>query len=149
MGRVSVNKYVSDQIPTETFLHLLSNDFNALIHGKLDLKERDIRIQQSESFIMAEDGTYLGKLTSNELDTDSLLNEFGPYGNQFSPKSIFNEFGTYGSEFSSQSPNNEFASTPPKIYVNGKLYGYLTVNEFKAGKKISPKHIKQWIKDNF
>lgn len=149
VGHVSVNKYVSNQIPTETFLYLLENDINSLLNGRLDLKEVDIRSNRGESYIMANDGTYLGKLTSNQFDSDSILNEFGPYGSEFSPKSIFNEFGTYGSEFSSQSPFNEFAPTPPKIYVNGQFYGLLTVNEFVSGKKISPKGIKQWIKDNF
>lgn len=55
---------------------------------------------------------------------------FGPYENEFSPKSIFNQFGTYGSEFYSQSPFNEFTSTPPKVFINGTLYGHLTVIDF-------------------
>ena len=83
------------------------------------------------------------------FDDDSLLNAFGPYGSEFSPTSVFNKFGNYGSEFSSLSPFNEFSSTPPKIYVNGQQYGYLTENEFLTGKKINPKGLKQWIKDNF
>ncbi|WP_109699670.1 hypothetical protein [Chitinophaga deserti] len=148
-GHVTVNKYVSDQIPTETFLYLLKDDPDALLTGKFDLKESDIRSKYGESYIIANDGQFLGKLTSNEFDNDSLLNEFGPFGSEFSPTSIFNEFGTYGSEFSGMSPFNEFSSTPPRIYVNGKLYGYLTENELLAGKKIKPKGIKQWIKDNF
>ena len=149
VGHVSVNKYVTNQIPAETFLYLLENDMTALLNKQFNLKEQDIRSGKGESYIIAHDGTYLGKLTSNDFDTDSLLNDFGPYGNEFSPKSIFNEFGTYGSEFSSQSPFNEFTSTPPKIFVNGALYGQLTVNEFVAGKKVNPKGIKQWIRDNF
>ena len=44
---------------------------------------------------------------------------------------------------------NEFSTTPPKIFVNGQLYGHLTENEFVTGKKIKPKGLKQWIKDNF
>lgn len=149
IGHVSVNKYVQNQIPTETFLYLLENDITSLLSKKLNLKEEDIRSIKSESFLMANDGTYLGKLTSNEFDADSLLNQFGPYGSEFSPKSIFNEFGPYGGEFSAQSPFNEFSSTPPRIFVNGNFYGYLTVNEFLSQKKINPKGIKQWIRDNF
>lgn len=149
VGHVSVNKYVQNQIPTETFLYLLENDIQGILNKKFNLKEEDIRATRGESYLMANDGTYLGKLTSNDFDTDSLLNDFGPYGNEFSPKSIFNEFGTYGSEFSSQSPFNEFSTTPPKIFVNGDLYGFLTINDFVAGKKINPKGVKQWIRDNF
>ncbi len=147
-GHISVNKYVQHQIPTETFLYLLENDFNSLLNRKFDLKETDIRSNKGESYLMSNDNEYLGKLTSNEFDNDSILNEFGPYGSEFSPKSIFNEFGNYGSDFSSKSPFNEFNSSPPKIYINGQFYGYLTVNEFVSGKKISPKGIKQWVRDN-
>jgi len=149
VGHVSVNKYVTNQIPTETFLYLLEHNINALLNKQFNLKEVDIRSNNGESYIIANDGTYLGKLTSNDFDTDSLLNDFGPYGNEFSPESIFNGFGTYGSEFSIQSPFNEYSNTPPKIIVNGKLYGLLTVNEFVVGKKVNPKGLKQWIKDNF
>jgi hypothetical protein len=149
VGNISVNKYVGNLIPTETFLYLLENDVNAIIAGNFSLKEKDIRKEYGESFIQADDGTFLGKLTSNEFDSDSILNEFGPYGSEFSPKSIFNEFGRYGGEFSTQSPFNEFSSSPPKIYVKGQFYGHLTVNEFKSGKKINPKTLKQWVKDNF
>jgi len=47
--------------------------------------------------------------------------------------SIFNEFGNYGSEFSSYSAFNEFASKPPIIINdNYKLIGYLTINELKT-----------------
>jgi len=148
-GHVSVNRFVSNQITTSIFLHLLESDIDAIFNRHFDLKEQDIRSSTGESFIIADDGTYLGKLTSDSFDHDSLLNEFGPYGSPFSPKSIFNEFGTYGSEFSTQSPFNEFTSRPPKIFVSGKLYGHLTANEFVSGKKINPKSIKEWIKDNF
>lgn len=148
-GNISVNRYVSDLIPTETFIYLLDNDLDALLKGKFDLKEEDIRANNGESYIKANDGEYLGKLTTDQFDNDSILNEFGPYGSKFSPKSIFNEFGTYGSEFSALSPFNEFSNIPPKIYVNGKEYGYLTQNEFMSGKKINPKGFRQWIKDNF
>ena len=149
VGHVTINKFVKNQINTETFFYLLETDLNSILNQKFDLRESDIRSRQGESFIMADDGQYLGKLTSNEFENDSLLNEFGPYGSEFSSTSIFNEFSNYGSEFSSLSPNNEFSSTPPKIFINGKLYGYLTVNEFVIGKKINPKGIKQWIRDNF
>lgn len=148
-GHITVNKYVPHKIPTETFLYLLENDINAILNRQFNLKEQDIRSNLGESYLVAHDGSYLGKLTSNAFDNDSLLNKFGPYGNEFSPKSIFNEFGNYGGKFSTQSPFNEFSSTPPKIFVNGQLFGFLTVNEFVSGKKVNPNGIIQWIKDNF
>ena len=36
VGHVTVNKFVSNQIPTETFLYLLENDLNALLNKKFD-----------------------------------------------------------------------------------------------------------------
>lgn len=88
--------------------------------------------------LVAEDGTYLGKLTTNEFDSDSIFNEFGTYGSKFSSKSIWNEFGTYGSMFSSQSAFNDFTFTPPYIVASdGTIYGRLTTNKFISG-AISP-----------
>lgn len=149
VGHVSVNKYVSNLIPTETFIYLLENDINSLFNKKFNLKEVDIRAKSGESFIIANDGNYLGKLTTDDYDTDSILNEYGPYGNEYSPKSIFNQYGIYGGEFSIQSPFNEYTTTPPKIFINGNLYGYLTVNNYLTIKRVNPTGIKQWVRDNF
>ncbi len=83
--------------------------------------------------VVASDGQFLGVLTQNEFNSDSILNEFGRYGGEFSRTSIFNEFGRYGGEFSSLSPFNEFTSTPPTIISSqGEFLGYLTKNQFKA-----------------
>jgi hypothetical protein len=89
---------------------------------------------------------YLGKLTSNEFDSDSIFNEFGSYGGKFSEKSIFNEFGTYGGKYSDQSPFNEYASKPPVVIENGKVTGHLTINTaFKDA--ISPVGLKESLKN--
>lgn len=87
--------------------------------------------------IYADDGTYLGKLSTNKYDVESIFNEFGTYGSEFSVNSIWNEFGIYGGEFSIYSPFNEFSNTPPIIYLNGEPVGYLTVNDLIEG-SISP-----------
>jgi PKD repeat protein len=73
-------------------------------------------------YLFAEDGTYLGKLTTNEFDSDS----------------IFNEYGTYGSKYSLQSAFNDYTFTPPYIVTSdGIIYGRLTTNKFISG-AISP-----------
>ena len=72
---------------------------------------------------------YLGKLVTNEFDSDSIWNEYGDYGSEYKQNSIWNEFGTYGSEFSQESAFNDFASNPPQIVDNnGNFFGYLTTN---------------------
>jgi hypothetical protein len=65
--------------------------------------------------IFAQDGQYLGKLSSNPFDSQSISNPFGQYGSPFSPTSVNNPFGIYGSPYSPLSPNNPFATKPPVI----------------------------------
>lgn len=77
---------------------------------------------------VAQDGTFLGAMKS-ELDQGSVLNEFGPHGNEFSAVSIWNEYGNYGSAFGSYSAFNEFASYPPLILINGQVAGHLSVSK--------------------
>ena len=67
-------------------------------------------------YLVSPDGKYLGNLSSNKFDPNSVSNSFGRYGSQFSPDSINNKFGTYGSQFSNKSPNNPYATQAPRIY---------------------------------
>lgn len=93
-------------------------------------------------YLIGADGQFLGKLTTNEFDSDSVFNEFGRYGSKFSSTSIFNEFGKYGSKFSRLSAFNELATDPPYIIDSkGNLLGYLTLNNLKLG-AISPNLIR-------
>lgn len=57
-------------------------------------------------------GKYLGNLSTNRYDPDSVSNPYGRYGNKFSPDSINNEYGQYGSKYSNDSPH---ATNAPKI----------------------------------
>ena len=83
--------------------------------------------------IIAEDKQYLGMITKNEFDSDSILNEFGMYGGKFSRTSIFNEFGQYGGEFAQRSPFNQFTANPPKIFTKGGVFvAYLSANIAKS-----------------
>lgn len=83
----------------------------------------------NNAWVVAQDGTPLGKITTNKFDPDSIINEFGTYGNRFNSSSIHNEFGKYGSQYSQYSAFNEFASEPPLIVdTNGAFIGYLSKN---------------------
>lgn len=83
--------------------------------------------------IVAADGAFLGKVTSNVYDSDSIINDYGEYGSLYSSTSIRNEYGEYGGRYSNQSPFNPYTSAPPKI-VLGNRWVYLTVN-----RSISPR----------
>ena len=83
-------------------------------------------------FIFAQDSDaqYLGKVSTIPFDSDSIINEFGAYGSQFSSTSIRNSFSQYGSEFGQFSAYNQFTQSPPIIvYFDGEdvvLSAYLT-----------------------
>jgi hypothetical protein len=65
--------------------------------------------------IIAADGTYLGKLSANPYDPQSVSNPYGKYGSQYSPTSINNPYSQYGSAYSTMSPNNPFATKAPVL----------------------------------
>ena len=60
-------------------------------------------------------GKYLGNLSTNPYDPNSVNNSYGRYGNRYSPDSINNEYGQYGSKYSPDSPNNPYNTNPPII----------------------------------
>ena len=66
--------------------------------------------------IYSQDGVYLGKLSSNRYDPESVNNPYGQYGNKYSPYSINNKYGQYGSRYSNESIHNPYAIEAPVIY---------------------------------
>lgn len=120
-------------------------------HSPLPPQRSAISARQAPDFadlegavIVADDGTYLGKITSNRFDNHSIVNEYGDHGGKYSGHSIFNEYGDYGGEYSSQSPFNEYASTPPKIYKRNDFIGYLTVND-SLEPRVDPNALRAWL----
>lgn len=112
-------------------------------------KNIEPKVQVWTLILIADDDkkTYLGRLTTNKFDSESIYNDFGTYGSKFSSNSIWNEFGSFGGKFSSYSPFNEFTSTPPLIVDgNGNIFGRLTVNKFVTG-AISPYIIYNVLKE--
>lgn len=90
----------------------------------------DLVTRLEGSVIIAEDGQFLGRITTNDFASDSILNEYGRYGSEVSLVSIFNTYAKYGNEYSRLSPFNPTSRTPPKIVSrSGHFLGYLTKNE--------------------
>ena len=86
--------------------------------------------------------TFLGYLNGSQMDSDSIWNSFGEYGNHFNSNSIWNSYGDYGNPYSQYSPWNKYATNPPGIYDSkGNFYGYLTRN------KSMPKRIETTLTD--
>lgn len=106
------------------------------------------RIMKKESFLLSADGVYLGKLSTNRYDTESISNPYGRYGNRYSISSIWNQYGRYGSQYSTLSPFNPYSMNSPIIYLRGIQYGFLTKNPYRYGKKITPNNLEQWMINN-
>lgn len=64
--------------------------------------------------IYASDGTYLGKLSSNRYDPESISNPYGRYGNPYG-NTLMNPYSTYGSPYSSQSWRNPYTTSAPRV----------------------------------
>ncbi len=80
-------------------------------------------------FVYSADGQFLGIISTNQFDPDSLANPFGTYGNEYNMYSIWNPYGLYGSEYGLYSPYNPYTITPPYVYnIYGVFIGYLTKN---------------------
>lgn len=60
-------------------------------------------------------GEYLGNLSKNSYDVNSVSNPYGPHGSEFSPTSINNPYSPYGSPYSNRSVNNPYATQAPII----------------------------------
>ncbi len=71
---------------------------------------------------------YLGDLSENKLNPDSIFNDLGAYG-ALSPTSPRNSIGLYGSAVSPYSATNSLAMDPPRLYdQEGNYRGKLSTN---------------------
>lgn len=109
--------------------------------------EFETRIRRQESFLLAQDGQFLGILSSNKYQTDSVMNEYGTYGSKYSSTSIFNQYSQYGSRYGFYSPFNPYTSTPPQIILKGQWVGLLTANTFLQN-RLDPHQLFDWIYEN-
>lgn len=106
-----------------------------------------MRVRRQESFLLAQDGQFLGILSSNRYQLDSVMNEYGSYGSRFSSTSIFNQYCQYGSKIGFYSPFNPHTNTPPKIIFRGQWVGLLTMNMFLQN-RLDPHQLFDWIYNN-
>ena len=98
-----------------------------------------------DAIIVADDGQFLGKITTNSIDHASVINSIGPYGSDISSTSIFNDIGKYGSDISRLSPFNDITSTPPRIFKGERFIAFLTTNTIKSP-RVDPRALVGWLK---
>ena len=81
---------------------------------------------------------YLGNLSANEFDQNSIANPFGA-GNPFSSNSVTNEFVRFGNPFSNQSATNPYATEAPQLYdQQGAYRGTLSTNQYDPDSVSNP-----------
>ncbi|MEJ8304336.1 hypothetical protein [Saccharibacillus sacchari] len=85
--------------------------------------------------VYSNDGTeFLGTLSTNRYDSDSIFNKYGSYGSKYSSTSIWDPYGTYGSKYSIDSAFNKYSTSPPIIVYNGQVIAYVSVNKYLRGR---------------
>lgn len=104
-----------------------------LLFAKAGSIKKIARKSIKEPYIIAADGQFLGVVSRKKKEKDSIFNEYGMYGSEYSGLSIFNDSGTYGSQDSLYSPFNELTSTPPKLMYKSRSVGFLTKNKQITG----------------
>lgn len=85
---------------------------------------------EQDSYLQAQDGQFLGRITKDKFDQESILNKYGPYGSPYSQTSIFNRYSPYGSPYGQFSINNPYSSAPPKLFIDGTFKGHVSKNRF-------------------
>lgn len=126
----------------------MGRGFNDVIDNGFNMNDLEKRIRRGESFLVASDGQFLGKLCLNRYDQDGVCNEYGRYGSRYSSTSIFNQYSTYGSVYSALSPFSQYTHTPPKVYLRGQLWGLLTVNTRIYARILNPHELNNWMAEN-
>lgn len=87
------------------------------------------------SRIQASDGTFLGVVSKDKYNLESISNPYARYGNQYSPDSILNPYGIYGSKYGPKSPWNQYAPATSAPVLERNLLGVralcrLTSNQY-------------------
>ncbi len=139
-----MNPYVQMGISTDHFLYTLKRHIGSLLQGHILEPTNTLNSLDTDSYILAEDGEFLGSLENKRFDSNSIYNKFGPYGSRFSVSSIFNRFGIYGNGFSAYSAYNTITSTPPKIYINNDFVAFLTKNSILQP-SVDPDELFNWL----
>ena len=116
--------------PTREILHQLLEDLE-------DEADMGRRIERRQSFLIAADGRFLGRVAAPE-HPESLLNPLGRYGGGQSETSILNYQGRYGSTDSPLSARNPKATAPPLLFVAGEFWGLVSANTVLGPRVISP-----------
>lgn len=83
-------------------------------------------------------GEYLGQLSSNPYDFDSISNHYGA-GSPYKADGLMNPYSEYGSPYSNKSWRNPYATNAPKLYDSeGNYCGELSSNPYEPDSISNP-----------
>jgi hypothetical protein len=95
--------------------------------------------------IVADDGTFLGRISRDPTDADAIAPVSGEHGSPHGERSIFNPAGAFGSTDAPLSPFNPRTSTPPRLERGGEVLAWLTTNP-ALPQRVHPGELIAWIK---
>jgi len=96
--------------------------------GPTSVAELVAAVRTGRAVIIAEDGTFLGKLSADAADAQSVVNPKGMFGSPGSEFSLANPATRYTRADSDVSVNNPKAAHPPRLFYDGNLLAYVTEN---------------------
>lgn len=83
--------------------------------------------------------TYLGRLSSNRYDPESVSNPYSTYGSPYSTRSVVNPYSSYGSPYSPRSWRNPYTTGGPGLYSqDGTYLGRLNSNRYDPNSVANP-----------
>ncbi|HLO87784.1 MAG TPA: hypothetical protein VK203_22640 [Nostocaceae cyanobacterium] len=78
-----------------------------------------LRQADGQAVIVGADGKFLGRLSSNRINDDSICNPIGDHGSRIGDFSLWNTISPYGDRISDTSAYNPRAGYPPRLVAEG------------------------------
>jgi len=91
--------------------------------------------------IIGADDTFLGVISRDTDDPESITNREGRWGSRWSEDCLWNPDGPWGSRYAHDSPWNPYATRPPKVFDDHCFIGYLTTNT-----DLQPRIDPEWLR---
>jgi len=96
--------------------------------GPTTVAELITAIRSAKAVILADDGTFLGKISDDRSDGQAIGNPDGPFGSSEGRWSLMNPQSRYARGDDDLSVNNPNAKRPPKLLLDGRMLAYITKN---------------------
>jgi len=85
-------------------------------------------IRSGKAIVLADDGTFLGKVSADRSDSQAILNPDGLFGGPASESGLMNPKSRYAGGEGDLSAGNPNAKRPPKLLFDGRMLAYVTEN---------------------